>query len=373
MDRLDGFRAVGRFEAALTALHDPDRFPQWVPTLPVLSRHLLNRGHPFWKEGDRALFLARRGGRVVGRVAAIENRAHNRRHGDRVGFFGFFDVADDAEAAAALVDAAREWLAGRGLTAIRGPVSPSLNYVSGCLVEGFDRPNTFLTPWNPPWYGPHLERAGLAPVRTLAAFWITMDLRLPERLERAAEVARQRGDITFREADPDDYGEQGELLRTLYNEAWADTWGFVPFGPDEFAGLAAAGQHLVRQDWGFFAEARGETVGFVLAVPDYNRVLQGPRWRRWAAVALPRMLLARRRIPAGRVMLLGLREGYRGARLLPLFLHELLHRGRTGEVEGAEASWVLEGGLMYQALAGIGAELSRRWQILEDDIRVTDA
>ncbi|MGD2070088.1 MAG: GNAT family N-acetyltransferase, partial [Gemmatimonadota bacterium] len=146
LHRLRGWRAPARFVASRAALHPPGRFPAWTPTLPALARHLLGRRHPFWKEADRALFVARRAGRDVGRIAAIENRAHTRLHGDATGFFGFFEVADDPDAAAALVEAARDWLDERGLERIRGPVSPSMNYECGCLVEGFDGPNAFLTP-----------------------------------------------------------------------------------------------------------------------------------------------------------------------------------------------------------------------------------
>ncbi|NIP83059.1 MAG: hypothetical protein GWM90_29060, partial [Gemmatimonadetes bacterium] len=89
-----------------------------------------------------------------------ENRWHNRHHADRVGFFGFFDCADDPEAAAALLERAEAWLSERGLTSARGPVSPSLNHEAGLLVDGFDEPPVIMTPWNPPYYGRLVESAG---------------------------------------------------------------------------------------------------------------------------------------------------------------------------------------------------------------------
>src|SRR5207244_8943376 len=84
--------------------HIPDavRHPQWVPPLRMMVRDLLDtKTNPFYRQADRALFIARRGGKAVGRIAAIENRAHNDFHHDRVGFFGFFEAAD-ADAAEAL-------------------------------------------------------------------------------------------------------------------------------------------------------------------------------------------------------------------------------------------------------------------------------
>jgi hypothetical protein len=144
-------RDLRRFVDVPWQLFDMDRHPQWVPPLRIAVRDALDRRHPFWRAADRELFLAVRDGRVVGRVAAIENRAHNEFHQDRRGFFGFFEVADDPAAAAALLDAAGDWLAGRGLTSMQGPMNPSTNYECGLLVDGYEHHPMFMTAWNPPY------------------------------------------------------------------------------------------------------------------------------------------------------------------------------------------------------------------------------
>src|SRR5687767_14474968 len=108
------------------------------------------RKNPFFEHSVAEHFLARRGRRVVGRVAAVENRRHNETHGERIGFFGFFDVEPDAEAANALLQAAGAWCAARGLTAVRGPASYSTNDTCGLLVQGFEDPPTIQMPWNRP-------------------------------------------------------------------------------------------------------------------------------------------------------------------------------------------------------------------------------
>ena len=123
--------------------------------------------NPFYQHADVQLFLAERDGRAVGRIAAIENRAHNRFHEDSIGFFGFLELVDDQETADALVDAANLWLGERGLTALQGPMSPSTNHECGLLVGGFEHHPMIMTPRNPPYYAELLERAGLAPVKDL--------------------------------------------------------------------------------------------------------------------------------------------------------------------------------------------------------------
>src|SRR4030095_6719983 len=115
--------------------------------------------NPFFEHADAEYLLAERSGRVVGRIAAIHNRLHNQTHGDRVGFFGFFESEDNQAVAEALLDAAAAWLRARGLNTIRGPASFSVNDECGVLVKGFEYPPTVMMPHNPPYYPALLEQA----------------------------------------------------------------------------------------------------------------------------------------------------------------------------------------------------------------------
>ena len=100
--------------------------------------------NPFWKHAKRELFLARRDGRVVGRIAAIVDEEHNRVHEEKIGFFGFFESEEDREAAAALFRAAEAWVRGElpGASRLRGPVNPSLNDEAGALVPAESDPGS---------------------------------------------------------------------------------------------------------------------------------------------------------------------------------------------------------------------------------------
>jgi hypothetical protein len=181
--------------------------PWWVPQPRMSEAALMDRAkNPFFAHATAQHFLARRGDRVVGRIAAIENAAHNEFHGDRLGFFGWFDCEKDPEAASALVEAARAWVAGRGLTAMRGPVNYSTNDTCGVLVEGFDdRPNLMM-PWNREDYDALLKGAGLAPVKDLLAYWVPTETPPPERFARVTARVLERGGITLRELDMKRFG-----------------------------------------------------------------------------------------------------------------------------------------------------------------------
>src|SRR5215831_5849158 len=143
----------------------------WVPPLRMAQRDILNiKRHPFYKTSDVELFLARRKGRVVGRIMAILNRAHNEFHNERAGFFGFFEVENDRQAVTALLDVARDWVRSRGAEIIRGPVNPSTNYECGLLVDGFDADPMVMMTYNPRYYPELMEKSGLHKVKDLLAY-----------------------------------------------------------------------------------------------------------------------------------------------------------------------------------------------------------
>ena len=365
---------VRRFIGFPYRMYDARRYPNWVAPLRIaVSDALDERKNPFYLDAARALFLAERGGEVVGRIAAIENRAHNRFHDDRVGFWGFFECEDDQAAADALFGAAEAWLAERGLTVMRGPMTPSTNYECGLLVEGFEHRPTFMTAWNPPYYDALCERAGLTKAKDLLAFWFDGErtgYALPEFVARQAERALAGGTLTFRDMDPSRFDEEVAGLWATYNDAWDRNWGFVPMSQAEFLHMAKDMKSLLDPRFAFVAEVGGEAVGFMLALPDYNEVLARNRSGRLLPLGGPLMLWGKRRIRNMRVMALGVRHAARSRSILALFTHEIMRRGRLYGKNGAEASWLLEDNqLIVKPMRAMGAHERMRWRVYDRDVR----
>src|SRR5215510_1260422 len=168
--------------------------PHWVPPLKLSQKDILNIAkHPFYKTSDAKMFLAERDGRTVGRIMAIVNHAHNEFHQERVGFFGFFEVENNRETAAMLLDEACNWTASRGVTAIRGPMNPSTNYECGLLVEGFDLDPTVMMTYNPSYYVELIESYGFKKAMDLLAYDIAADYFIvSDKLKRVAERLKTR-------------------------------------------------------------------------------------------------------------------------------------------------------------------------------------
>jgi hypothetical protein len=368
-------RDLSRFIDVPWHLFDRKRFPAWVPPLRISVKDVLSTSNPFYRNADRELFLATdHTGKLVGRIAAIENRAHNRFHEDRVGFFGFFECIDDSEVARALFTAAESWLKSKGLTTMRGPMNPSTNHECGLLIEGFNVHPIFMTNWNPAYYLPLLDAAGFEKAKDLNAYWVQVTgpdkTPLPPRFAALAERALRDSNVTFRDVDLSRFKQEVDMLWDVYNSAWEKNWGFVPMTRDELVHMAKDLKPLIDPNLAFVAEVGGKPVGVMINLLDFARAqITIPNGRLFPTGFL-KLLSAKRWLKTGRMMVLGIKSEHRTRAILPLFIHELYRRAEAMNAEGGEASWILEDNLqMVRAMESMGARLYRKWRIYDRPIR----
>jgi GNAT superfamily N-acetyltransferase len=339
----------------------------FVPPLRLAEAALQDRRkNPFFQHSEAEHFLAWRGGRVVGRIAAIENRRHNEVHGERVGFFGFLDVEPDPEATRALLDAAGSWCAGRGLRALRGPTSYSTNDVCGALVAGFEEPPALQMPWNRPDLDGLVQGAGLAPVKDLVAYWLDASAPAPERFARVVARRLERSEIRLRPLDLARFDGEVEVLRDLYNRSWERNWGFVPATEAEFRHAAKDLKQVVSPELSAVAEQQGRPVGFCAVLRDVNRLLAPTGRGRLLPTNLLRLLFGMKRIRRYRVIALGVVPEARGKAVNEaFFLHAHAACRRLGH-EGAEASWILaDNERMRAPIEAMGGVVTKTYRLYE--------
>ncbi|MEO5720014.1 MAG: N-acetyltransferase, partial [Chthoniobacterales bacterium] len=195
--------------------------PVWVPPLIIERREFLDqKKHPFFEHGAAAMFLARRGGEIVGRILASDDPNYNTLHGSNVGCFGMFESIDDPAVAQVLFDAAEGWVRQRGRDEMMGPIDYSTNYVCGLLVDGFEHPPTVLTSHNPPSYAALLEGCGYAKTKDFFAWWLADRAQAVSLLQRFALRIKKREIATIRSADLTRIGAESRRMREVYNQAW---------------------------------------------------------------------------------------------------------------------------------------------------------
>jgi len=331
------------------------------------------KGNPFYKSADRELFIAMRDGKPVGRIAAIENRAHNDFHHDRVGFFGFFECVNDQEVANALFAAAERWLKNRGLDAMRGPMNPSTNHECGMLVGGFGRHPMIMTTWNPRYYQTLAEGAGFGKAKDMLAYFFPMQgeraFQMPERVKALAERALAGKQLIFRDLDLKNFKAEVDRCWEIYNDAWEPNWGFFPMSKESFFHEAQVLKYIVFPQFTFMAEVNGEPAGFMIIVPDFHHAFKAVGNGRLFPTGLFKLLAAKKRLKTGRIMILGAKAEYRNRGIFALFANEMFRRGKEFGAIGAEASWILEDNeKLNKPLEAMGAKEYRRWRIYERSV-----
>ncbi len=321
--------------------------PAYIAPLELEIRDRLNpKKNPFFEHAEGTLFTAVKDGRVVGRCSAQIDREHLRIHADDAGFFGFLDTVDDQEVATALLRAAEKWLGARGMRVARGPFSLSINEEMGCLVEGFEHPPVLMMPHHRPYQGALIEGAGYAKCKDVISWRYTVE-QPPQRAKRAWAEIDAMPEVKFRSVDKRRMHEEVKTLVEIFNDAWHDNWGFVPWTPAEVKKTADDFKLLLDEDLAFFATIDGREVGCCVCVPNLNeatRDLKGRLLPFGVFKLLYRLKVERPK--SARLVLLGLRSELRGKKrygaLSTAIYAELARRGIEKGYEWAELGWTLE-------------------------------
>jgi GNAT superfamily N-acetyltransferase len=351
----------------------PDRYPQWVPPLRRDVKSTLDpSSNAFFEHGDMQLFLAEdASGAAVGRVAGIVNGMHLQKYEDATGFFGFFECVDDYAVAEALLDAAADWLREQALEHMRGPANPSLNDTAGLLVDGFDREPSLLMPYNPPYHEDFLERYGFERVMTMWAYYLHKKYVEYERLKRGVDLVKRRTPgLSLRTLDTDRFEEEVRTVREIYNDAWADNWGFVPMTEAELRQFANELKQIVDPEIVFFVEHEGVPVGFSVALPDVNQALRHVPDGRLFPLGLPKLLLNfYYGIYECRMPLMGIRKEYQGKGLDTMLVLATIENGPAHGYDACEMSWVLDTNeRLKNHVTSLGAVVDKEYAMFEAPI-----
>ncbi|MFO1080213.1 MAG: dATP pyrophosphohydrolase [Reyranellaceae bacterium] len=324
-------------------------YPGYTPHLDTERRDAFSPAkNPLFRHVDVQFFLARRGGKVVGRITAQVDHASLERYADATGHFGCVVAEDDPAIFAALLAAAEGWLRGKGMKRVTGPFSLSVNEEVGLLVWGFDSRSVLLVPWDPPYAGPRIEACGYAKIKDVFSYDYDVQ-NAPETLgKKLMERAGMAGRVKVRSADMKKFDAEVRTLVDIFNDAWSDNWGFVPFTQAEIDHASKAFGPVIVPELAVFVEVDDEPVAFIVALSNLNEAIRGFDGR---LTPLNLVKLAWRFKIAGvrstRVPLMGVRKKYRnhplmGAGLAMMAIDQLRQNGKRLGKTRAELGWILE-------------------------------
>ncbi|WP_394835130.1 hypothetical protein LVJ94_52390 [Pendulispora rubella] len=348
--------------------------PQYIRPLDMFVKDQLNtKKNPFFEHGEAAFFTAHRHGECVGRISASIDREHLDRYKDDTGFFGFLDTIDDPDVARALIDKAESWLKARGIKRARGPFSLSINEESGCLVKGFDTPPVFLCSHHRPYQGGLIEQAGYAKAKDLFG-WKYMVSDMTPRVKRGHDEIRALPEVTSRMGSLKDIERDVGIFVDVFNDAWSDNWGFVPFTRNEVRKMAADFKLILQPEITRIVSIDGEPAAVAVTLPNLNEMipdLRGSLFPFGWAKLLYRLKVQGPR--SARLIILGVRRKYRNVRKyagLSAFLYgELALSGKRIGIEWGELGWTLEdNGAVNAGIKVMGGKNYKTYRIYEKSL-----
>ncbi|MEO7564124.1 MAG: N-acetyltransferase [Sphingomicrobium sp.] len=344
--------------------------PAWVPPLKDEVHGLITPGKNPWFEHARAqLWLAERGGEIVGRISAQVDELVQEHMAPGTGQWGMFEALD-SEAAAALIATAEHWLREQDMATSLGPISLSIWDEPGLEIEGNDEAPTVMMGHHLPEYQAWIEAAGYKKAKDLLTYGVDISNWSDPLIDRLITAGERNTRIRIRTVDKSNFAAEAQIILGLLNDAWSDNWGFVPLTPAEIAYAGKKMKPIIFEELVRIAEYDGQPIAFMLTLPDINeltRDLNGELFPFGFVKLLWR--LRKPKVRRLRVPLMGVAKAFHHTRLatqLAFMMIEYVRRDGTtkyGATYG-EFGWILEDNKGMLSIAQLpGAAINHRYRI----------
>ena len=374
-DRITLVEATSR-QTVNDFLHLPERIyaddAAWVAPLMFEQKQRVFENKPLFAHCEVAAWVAYRDGTPVGRITAQLDQMQPEDEAGKIGYFGMLEAVDDRTVFDALFGMAQDWLRARGAASVRGPYNLSINEDLGLLVDNFDDPPFIMMGHAPRYYSERLEEQGFETVKDLLTYKVRPDFVAPDVMQKLATRASRT--VKIRTLDSKNKAADFEAMRDIFNDAWSDNWGFVPFTHAEFEETAKVLSLLLPDDFIQIAEIEGRPVAFITAFPNINELIGDLRGRLlpfgWAKL-LWRIKVRGAR--SARVALMGVRKEYQYSRLGPTLAFLVIDAVRKAMVKrnvtSVEMGWVLEDNDgMRHIIEAVGSTIYKRYRVYQKSL-----
>jgi GNAT superfamily N-acetyltransferase len=349
--------------------------PHWVPPLKDEVNGLITPGkNPWFGHAKAQLWLAERGGKIVGRISAQVDELVQQHMGQGIGNWGFLDALDE-EAAHSLIATAEDWLRAQGMKQALGPITLSIWDEPGLEIEGFGEDPTAMMGHHRPEYQGWIESAGYTKAKDLLTYEVDISNWHDDRIMRLIEAGERNPRIRIRPVDKSKFNEEARIILNLLNEAWSNNWGYVPLTEAEIAYAGKKLKPIIYNELVRIAEYDGEPVAFMLTIPDINELTKDLNGELFPFNFIK--LLWRLRNPRtrrARVPLMGVARKFHNTRLatqLAFMLIEFTRRDavRMFGITVGEFGWILEDNKGMLSIAELpGARINHRYRIYEKQL-----
>lgn len=348
--------------------------PNWVAPLLKERLDLLSPKHPYFEHAEVNFWIAYKDNQAIGRISAQYDHLKSTLDKKVVGYFGMFECIDDSQIAACLINEAQQWLKGKGCEVARGPFNLSINQESGLLVDGFDTPPYIMMGHAKPYYQTLIESCGFVKAKDLYAWFNQSEFSDPPSMQRL--VARYKGRIVLRDIETKHFDRDIKIMREIFNDAWANNWGFISFTQKEFVHLGKEMLQLIPASHFKLAELDGEPVGMIAGLPNFNQITKDLNGRLFPFGIFKFLWRLKFSPPTtGRVALLGIKQKYQnqliGSALAFLLIDQIKQVAKKTGVLEHEMSWVLEDNQrLNKILESLGGKRYKTYRVFEKQLTV---
>ena len=346
--------------------------PAWVPPLLLERKEHLSPHNPYFEHARYQSWIAFRDGTAVGRISAQIDQLHLDQHQADDGFFGMIEAENDADTFAALFQTAESWLRDQGMRRVLGPYNLSINQEAGLLVDGFGTPPFMMMGHARPYYGARIEEMGYQKIKDLYAYIIDSNFEASAAMQTIVKRAKKR--VTIRSLRKANFDEDIKIIEDIFNDAWSDNWGFLPYTEAEFNQLAKDFKLVLDFELVKIAEVDGASAAFMVVVPNINELIRDLNGRLLPIGWLKLLWRLKVKFPQTvRLPFLGVRKQYHdsflGAALPFLMIQAAWAHAIKRGVKKAELSWILEDNKgINDIIESLGATVYKTYRIYTKDL-----
>lgn len=344
----------------------------WVPPLMIERREHLSAHNPYFEHAQFQSWIAYRNANVVGRISAQIDQLHLKEHQANEGFFGMIEAEDDAETFKSLLNTAEGWLRDHGMHRVLGPYNLSINQEIGLLVDGFDTPPYMMMGHARPYYRNRIAENGYQKAKDVLAYLIDGDFGHTAAMRTIIKRAEKQVKIrSFRKSN---FDEDLKIIGDIFNDAWSENWGFIPFTEAEFIQLGKDFKRLLDFELVKIAEVDGAPAAFLVVLPNINEAIRDLNGRLLPFGWLKLLWRLKVKFPeTARIPLMGVRKQYHdsllGAALAFMVIHAVQAPGLKRGIKKVELSWILEDNKgMRDIIESIGGVAYKRYRIYSKDL-----
>jgi hypothetical protein len=363
-------KTLNEFIRLLWPIYKDD--PAWVPPLILDRRMQLAPSNPYFEHAAYSSWVAYRDGKPVGRISAQVDQLHLEQHQDATGFFGMLESEDNSETFKTLLATAENWLRKKGMRRVAGPYNLSINQELGLLVDGFDTPPVVMMGHARPYYAGRIEENGYRREKDLLAYIIDGNFKHPRAMQ--AVMARAKNRVATRFLRKSDFKTELNIIRDIFNDAWSQNWGFIPWTNAEFQHLGKDLKMLVDENCVSFALVDGEPAAFMVVLPNINEAIRDLNGRLLPFGWLKLLWRLKVKYPeTARIPLMGVRSRYHdsllGAALAFSVIAALQPNGIKRGLKQVEMSWILEDNkAMRNIIEAIGGRVYKTYRIYSKEL-----